>query len=52
MKRLAARTRAWQDQIARAAAVHDLDVVRIGPDKDLAAVALAEFTAERRLRKK
>ena len=52
VKRLVARTRAWQDQVARTAAEHDLDVVRIGPDKDLAAVALAEFTAERRLRKK
>jgi uncharacterized protein (DUF58 family) len=52
VKRLAARTEAWQDQIARAAAERDLDVVRIGPNKDLAAVALAEFTAERRLRKK
>ena len=47
-----ARTRAWQDQVARIAAEQDLDVVRIGSDKDLAAVALAEFTAERRLRKK
>jgi uncharacterized protein (DUF58 family) len=52
VKRLIARTQAWQDQVARAAAAQDLDVVRIGPDKDLAAVALAEFTAERRLRKK
>jgi uncharacterized protein (DUF58 family) len=50
--RLASRTQAWQDQVARLAAEQDLDVVRIGPDQDLAAVALAEFIAERRLRKK
>ena len=51
VQRLAARTRDWQDEVARQAADRDLDVVRIGPDKVRAATALTEFVAERRLRK-
>ncbi len=51
VRRLAARTREWQDEVVRKAADRDLDLVRIGPDKVRAASALTEFAAERRLRK-
>jgi uncharacterized protein (DUF58 family) len=48
---LAARTRAWQDDVARMAKDNDLDVLRIGVDEQQTAIALSEFIAERRLRK-
>ena len=51
MRALAARTRAWQDEVERAAKAADLDVLRIGIDELQSAVALGEFIAERRLRK-
>jgi uncharacterized protein (DUF58 family) len=51
MRALAARTRAWQDQVERAAGTAGLDVLRIGIDQLQSAVALGEFIAERRLRK-
>jgi uncharacterized protein (DUF58 family) len=48
---LSAKTRAWQDDVARTAKRLDLDVLRIGVDEQQTAVAISEFIAERRLRK-
>ena len=48
---LAGRVRAWQDGVERAAKDVELDVVRVGRDETQADIALAEFVAERRLRK-
>ncbi len=49
---LAARARAWQDEVERAAKGAGLDVLRLGIDEAQTAIALTEFIAERRLRKK
>src|SRR5438034_3577603 len=46
-----ARTREWQDQVAKLAKDRDLDVLRIGVNELETAIALSEFIAERRLRK-
>jgi uncharacterized protein (DUF58 family) len=46
-----ARVTAWQDSVAMTARHAGLDVVRIGPDPAQSDLALAEFVAERRLRK-
>jgi uncharacterized protein (DUF58 family) len=51
LRTLSARTRSWQDEVARLAKDHDLDVLRIGVDEVQTAIALSEFIAERRLRK-
>jgi uncharacterized protein (DUF58 family) len=51
LRTLSARTRTWQDQVARMAKNNDLDVLRIGVDELQTAIALSEFIAERRLRK-
>ena len=48
---MADRVREWQTEVERTARDQDLDLVRIGPDQTLADLALAEFVAERRLRK-
>jgi uncharacterized protein (DUF58 family) len=48
---LAARVRAWQEAVQRDARDLDLDVVSLGPERTQADIALAEFVAERRLRK-
>ena len=48
---LAERVRAWQDEVQRTAKALELDVVRIGLDRDRSDIALSEFVAERRLRK-
>jgi hypothetical protein len=48
---LSARTRTWQDEVARMAKSNDLDVLRIGVDELQTSIALSEFIAERRLRK-
>jgi uncharacterized protein (DUF58 family) len=50
-RELPARVREWQAQVERDARDLDLEVVRIGPDSRQSDVALAEFVAERRLRK-
>ena len=52
MKMMAAGTRSWQDEVHRMAKGIDLDVLRIGIDERETAIALSEFVAERRLRKK
>ncbi len=49
--RLAARAAAWQAEVARLARHADLDVVVLGADESAGEIALAEFVAERRLRK-
>jgi len=46
------RIRAWQDDVAAKAKARDLDVVRLGLDQVKFDVALIEWVAERRLRRK
>lgn len=50
--RMADRVRRWQAEVARMAADVDLDVVRLSPDPAEFDLALVEFVAERRLRRK
>ena len=50
--RLTKRVQAWQDDIERMAKEFDLDVLRLGLDPTVSAIALVEFVMERRLRKK
>lgn len=49
---LSARTRAWQDNVAHEAKAAGLDVVRLGLNQTAFDVALLEFVAERRLRRR
>jgi hypothetical protein len=51
LRALSAKTRAWQDEVARLAKSHAMDVLRIGVDDRETAIAMSEFIAERRLRK-
>jgi uncharacterized protein (DUF58 family) len=51
LARMADRVRRWQDEVAAMAKDADLDVVRIGTDVVASDLALADFVAERRLRK-
>ena len=51
LRTLSARTRTWQDEVARLAKANDLDVLRIGVDELQTTIAMSEFIAERRLRK-
>ena len=51
LRTLSARTRTWQDEVARLAKQNDLDVLRIGVDELHTTIAMSEFIAERRLRK-
>jgi uncharacterized protein (DUF58 family) len=51
LARMADRVRRWQDDVAVMAKDVDLDVVRVGIDHTASDLALAEFVAERRLRK-
>jgi len=46
------RVKAWQDEIARQAKDNDLDVVRLSVDQVKFDVALIEWVAERRLRRR
>jgi uncharacterized protein (DUF58 family) len=48
---MASRARAWQEDVAHAARAAGLDVVTLSPDQAEGEIALAEFVAERRLRK-
>ena len=48
---MAARVRAWQNDVARTAREAGMDVVRFGTEAVANNLALAEFVAERRLRK-
>jgi uncharacterized protein (DUF58 family) len=48
---MSARVSKWQDTVAVTARHSGLDVVRLGPDPAQSDLALAEFVAERRLRK-
>jgi uncharacterized protein (DUF58 family) len=49
--RMSDRVRAWQNDVAAQARDLDLEVVRLGADPAQSDLALAEFVAERRLRK-
>jgi uncharacterized protein (DUF58 family) len=51
LRSLSARTRAWQDDVARQAKTHGMDVLRIGVNDQETAIAMSVFIAERRLRK-
>ncbi len=51
LARMADRVRDWQGDVEKAARNRDLDIVRIGIDQVQTDLALAEFVAERRLRK-
>jgi len=51
LRALSTTTRAWQDDVAKQAKDHGMDVLRIGVDDRETAVAMSEFIAERRLRK-
>jgi hypothetical protein len=46
------RVKAWQDEVARQAKDNDLDVVRLSLDQVKFDVALIEWVAERRLRRR
>src|SRR4029079_19762871 len=52
LSKQSARVRAYQDEIARQAKDNDLDVVRLSVDQVKFDVALVEWVAERRLRRK
>jgi uncharacterized protein (DUF58 family) len=52
LSKQSARVKAWQDEIARLAKDNDLDVVRLSVDQVKFDVALIEWVAERRLRRK
>jgi hypothetical protein len=52
LRRMADRVRQWQTDVSRMAAAADLDVIRLGPDPTEFDLALVEFVAERRLRRK
>jgi uncharacterized protein (DUF58 family) len=50
--KLGDRTRAWQDEVARQVKDAGLDVIRLGTDPTKFDLALLEFVAERRLRRR
>jgi uncharacterized protein (DUF58 family) len=52
LQRMTDRIRQFQDDVARQAAGVDIDVIRLSPDPAEFDLALAEFVAERRLRRK
>jgi uncharacterized protein (DUF58 family) len=52
LSRQSERVRAWQDEVARQAKDNDLDVVRLSLDQVKFDVALVEWVAERRLRRR
>jgi len=52
LARQSERVRAWQDEVARQAKDNDLDVVRLSVDQVKFDVALVEWVAERRLRRR
>jgi uncharacterized protein (DUF58 family) len=52
LSRQSERVRAWQDEVARQAKDQNLDVVRLSLDQVKFDVALVEWVAERRLRRK
>lgn len=52
LSRQSERVRAWQDEVARQAKDNDLDVVRLSVDQVKFDIALIEWVAERRLRRR
>jgi uncharacterized protein (DUF58 family) len=51
LRQMGARVAEWQDEVARLARDADLDLVRVGLDRWAMETTLAQFAAERRLRK-
>jgi len=51
LARMSARIAEWQENIARIARDHDLDLVKVGLDRWAMETTLVEFARERRLRK-
>ena len=49
---LASRVHEWQDEVVKAATDLEIDVVRLGLDEAQADIALGQFVAERRLRRR
>jgi uncharacterized protein (DUF58 family) len=52
LSRQSERVRAWQDEVARQAKDNDLDVIRLTVDQVKFDIALIEWVAERRLRRR
>ncbi len=52
LRQMAGRVREWQDDVARRVRGEGLDVLRLGQDQTQFDVALLEWVAERRLRRK
>jgi hypothetical protein len=52
LSKQSARVRAYQDEIARQAKDNDLDVIRLSVDQVKFDIALVEWVAERRLRRR
>jgi len=52
LRQLASRVEEWQENVMRLARDADLDLVRVGLDRWEMETTLAQFTAERRLRKR
>src|SRR6266446_720513 len=52
LRALGVKAREWQDEVQQMAKAADLDVLRFGLDEVESAIALSEFVAERRLRKR
>ncbi|HEX5107572.1 MAG TPA: DUF58 domain-containing protein [Vicinamibacterales bacterium] len=52
LRQLASRVEEWQEDVIRLARDADLDLVRVGLDRWEMETTLAQFTAERRLRKR
>ena len=49
---MAARVREWQDDVAQTAKKAGFDALRLGPDPTKFDIALLEWVAERRLRRR
>ena len=52
LRDLGSQARKWQDDVQQIAKDADLDVLRLSLDQVESAIALSEFVAERRLRKR
>jgi uncharacterized protein (DUF58 family) len=52
LAQMAPRVRAWQDDVAQRAKKHGFDVLRLSQDPDQFDIALLEWVAERRLRRR
>jgi uncharacterized protein (DUF58 family) len=52
LRRMSERVRTWQDEVQQAAKRIGIDVLRLGTDRTQREIALVEFVAERRLRRR